>query len=74
MKAGDHLGGSYRSPCDRCFLISGSSSGGCKTSSISGSVLKVKTIGFDNGLGSRGEREVGRMTLRFMARAARRLS
>lgn len=62
------------SPCERCFLISGSDSGGCKTRAISGSVLKVNTIGFDNGLGSRGEREVGRMTLRFMARATRRLS
>lgn len=48
-------------------MVSGNSSGSCETGSVSGSILKMEPIGFDNGLGGRGEREMGRTTPRFMA-------
>lgn len=48
MKSGDQLGGSYRSPGERCFLISGDSCGGSETSLVSGSILKIEPIGFDS--------------------------
>lgn len=65
MKA-DQFGGYYSHPGERRFMISCSSSGGSETSSVSGSVLKIKPLGFDNGLRGRGEREMGIIAPRFV--------
>lgn len=74
-KARDQLGGSYHHPGERHFMISCGSSGGVETSSVSGSILKTEPIGFDNGWGAgRGEREMGAISPRFVARTAGRVS
>ena len=67
MKAKDQFGGSYSHPGERCFMISCSSSGGSDTSSVSGPILKIGPIEFENGLRGREEREMGTITPRFVS-------
>lgn len=47
-------------------MVFGNSSGSCEIGLVFGFILKMELIGFDNGLGGRGEREMGRIILRFM--------
>lgn len=66
MKTEGQFGGSYSHPGERYLAISCSSSGGGETSSVSGSILKIEPVGFDNGLKGKGEREMGTITPRFV--------